>query len=193
MPLTRAERKLVETAKEIAALTGNDLDTVDSWDIDFRPHGIRAAINQMVIGEIITRYTLLDELLGSLIAKYYFRVPMQPTNFRKWWRTKKFRIFNHHILDEMFLLKKMQIAHAIKPIPGNIQSSIHRVNSVRNAFAHSFFPENRKEHKKLGTVLYQGKDIRTPEGLDGFFTDSLAAYNFIAKRVYTGWVEYDSE
>src|SRR5258708_21564790 len=130
---------------------------------------------------------LLDELFTSLIAKYFFHVPKQPTNFKKWWRTKKFKIFNHYIMDEMFLLRKMQIIHAIKPLPGNIQSSIHRINSVRNAFAHSFFPENRREHRKLGKVLYMGKDIRTPEGLDAFITDAHDTYNFIAKRVYPGW------
>ena len=189
MPLTRAERKLVKTAKEIAELTGNDLDAVDNWEESFRPYGIRGSINHMVIGEIITRYTLLDELLGSLIAKYFFRVPKKKTNFKGWWRTKKFKIFNHHILDDTFLLKKMQIANAIKPLPHNVQSSIHRINSVRNAFAHSFFPENRKEHMKLGKVLYQGKDIRTPEGLDGFIEDARTTYNFIAKRVFPGWVD----
>jgi len=188
MPLTRSERKLLKTAKEIAELTRNDLDTVGNWEEVFRPYGIRASINHMVIGEIITRYTLLDELLTSLIAKYFFRVPKQPTNFKKWWRTKKFKIFNHLIMDETFLLKKMQIAHAIKPLPGSIQSSIHRINSVRNAFAHSFFPENRKEHKKLGKVLYMGRDIRTHEGLDAFIADASDTYDFIAKRVYTGWV-----
>jgi hypothetical protein len=193
MPLTRAERKLVKIAKEIAELTGNDLNTVGDWEDGFRPYGIRASINHMVIGEIITRYTLLDELLASLISKYFFRVPKQRTNFKKWWRTKKFKIFNHFIMDETFLLKKLQIANAIRPLPGNIQSSIHRINSVRNAFAHSFFPENRKEHKKLGKVLYMGKDIRTPEGLDAFITDARKTYNFIAKRVFPGWVDEDSE
>ena len=189
MPLTKAERNVLKTAKEIAELTRNDLDAVDKWDNgEYRRYAIMGAINQMVTGEIIIRYTLLDELFTSLIAKYFFHVPKQPTNFKKWWRTKKFKIFNHYIMDEMFLLRKMQIIHAIKPLPGNIQSSIHRVNSVRNAFAHSFFPENRREHRKLGKVLYMGKDIRTPEGLDAFITDAHDTYNFIAKRVYPGWV-----
>ena len=190
MPLTKTERKLVKVAKEIAEITGNDLDTVDNWDEgEFRRYAIMGTINHMVIGEVIVRYTLLDELLTSLIAKYFFRVPKQRMKFKKWWRTKKFKIFNHHIMDEMFLLKKMQLAHAIKPIPGSVQSSIQRVNSVRNAFAHSFFPENRREHRKLGKVPYMGKDIRTPDGLDAFVTDALSAYNAIAKRVYPGWID----
>ena len=135
-----------------------------------------------------SRYTLLDELLGSLVAKYFFRVPKQRTNFKKWWRTKKFKIFNHYILDETFLLKKMQIAHAIKPLPGNIQSSIHRINSVRNAFAHSFFPRIGKSTKSWGRLLYMGKDIQTPEGLDAFIIDAHDTYNFIAKRVFPSWI-----
>jgi hypothetical protein len=188
VPLTTAGRKLLATAKEIAELTRNDLENVDDWNAEYILVALQRSINNMVVGEVVIRYTLLDELLTSLISKYYFDVPKQRTNFKKWWRTKKFRVFNHHIMDEMFLLKKMQIAHAIKPLPGNIQSSIQRLNAIRNAFAHSFFPENRREHMKVHKVLYMGKDIRTPEGLEIFIDDSITTFDFIAKRVYRGWV-----
>jgi hypothetical protein len=53
----------LKIAKEIAELTGNDLDAVGDWEEVFRPYGIRASINHTVIAEIITRYTHLDELL----------------------------------------------------------------------------------------------------------------------------------
>jgi hypothetical protein len=33
-----------------------------------------------------------------------------------------------------------------------------------------------------------GRDIRTPEGLNGFITDAQDTYNFIAKRVFPGWI-----
>jgi len=186
MALTRAERKLLKVAQEIAELTKMDFNSAEDWDREeINPYyGIKGAIKNMVVAEVVTRYTLLDELLTDIIAKYFFQIPKQPTNFKKWWRTKKFKIFAHYIMDEMFLLKKMQIVHAIKPLPRNIQSSLHRINSVRNAFAHSFFPENRKEHRKVRKVLYLGKDIRTPEGLDAFILDAHETFNYLFDRAF---------
>jgi hypothetical protein len=79
--------------------------------------------------------------------------------------------FTHHILDEMYLLKKMELVHAIDPLPSEVIKTIRKVNALRNAFAHSFFPENRKEHRKHKKVLYSGKDIHTHEGLELFLND----------------------
>jgi hypothetical protein len=59
----------------------------------------------------------------------------------------------------------MDVVHAIKPLPSDVRKAIQKINAVRNAFAHSFFPENRKEHRKNKKVLYGGTDIRTQQGL----------------------------
>jgi hypothetical protein len=76
----------------------------------------------------------------------------------------------------------MALVHAIKPLPKDVTSAIHRVNTIRNAFAHSFFPENRKEHRKNKKVLYNGKDIRTYEGIETFIDDAHTAFNYLARR-----------
>jgi hypothetical protein len=100
---------------------------------------------------------------------------------------KKFRVFVHFMLDEMYLLKKMQLVHAIRPLPKDVRRTIERVNAIRNAMAHSFFPENRREYHPVGKVLYDGKDIRTSDGLRQFKDDCHEAYDYIAKRVYRQW------
>jgi hypothetical protein len=51
------------------------------------PH-LKLAINNMVIAEIVTRYTLLDEVLSHIIAKYFFKPPKVNIHFGKLWRTK---------------------------------------------------------------------------------------------------------
>src|SRR5262249_5732367 len=53
---------------------------------------------------------------------------------------------------------------------------------VRNAFAHSLFPENRKEHRKNKEVLYGDKDIRTHRGLKSFLVDYHLAFNYLERR-----------
>jgi hypothetical protein len=116
-------------------------------------------------------------------------VPKKSIHFQKLWRTKKFSTFTHHILDEIFLIKKMALIHAIKPLPKDVTSAIHRVNTIRNAFAHSFFPENRKEHRKNKRVLYNGKDIRTYEGIEAFIDDAHTAFNYLARRAFGRWTK----
>lgn len=130
-----------------------------------------------MVAEVITRYTLLDEVLSDYLCRHYFK---KPDNSRFiFWKQKKFRLFVHFMLDEMYLLKKMQMVHAIKPLPKDVRETIQKVNALRNAMAHSFFPENRKEHMKVGKVLYSGKDIRTSKGLRQFHSDCHAAHSFL--------------
>jgi hypothetical protein len=105
------------------------------------------------------------------------------------WRQEKFRVFVNYVMDEMFLIKKMELVQAIRPFPREVRSTVHRVNSIRNAMAHSFFPENRKEHRKVGKVLYLEQDIRTSEGLEGFQEDCHAAWVYLARRAYGKWHE----
>jgi hypothetical protein len=104
-----------------------------------------------------------------------------------YWRQKKFRVFVHFMLDEMYLLRKMQMVHAIRPLPKEVRRTIEKVNAIRNGMAHSFFPENRKEHHKIGKVLYDGKDIRTTEGLQKFKEDCGEAYYYIQRRAFRRW------
>jgi hypothetical protein len=132
----------------------------------------------MVISEVVLRYTLLDEILADVIVKYFF----DSSDFPRLWRTKKFSTSVHHVLDEMYLLKKMDMVHAIKPLPSDVIKAIRKINSVRNAFAHSLFPENRKEYRKNNKVLYGDKDIRTGEGLKNFLADCRVAFAYLERR-----------
>jgi hypothetical protein len=76
----------------------------------------------------------------------------------------------------------MEIVHAIKDIPKNVKNAIYDLNGMRNAFAHSLYPENRREHKKHKTVFYRGKDIRTYDGLKMFMEDTHQAHMYLWRR-----------
>jgi hypothetical protein len=187
MALTILQRKLRKEADKIA-----EMAQVDYWNIEkkwdeplWRTVGLRIAIARLVTAEVVSQYTFLDEVLSDLICRYYYKKPNNPKFI--FWKRKKFRIFVHFMLDEMYLLKKMQLVHAIKPLPKEVRETIAKVNAVRNAMAHSFFPENRKEHMKDHKVLYAGKDIRTVAGLQQFKDDCDEAYAYIAKRVHGIW------
>ncbi len=183
-PDSRRQRELFREADGIARLTQLNYRMIEEADPDARIPLLRNAINKMIVAEMVTRYTLLDEILSDLIARYFFKQPKNLLHFGKLWRTKKFETFTHHVLDEMYLLKKMELVHAIDPLPSQTTKTIRRVNALRNAFAHSFFPENRKEHRKNKKVLYSGKDIRTAEGLELFLNDWHPTWTYLARRAY---------
>jgi len=181
MRLTKNQRALLKEAEAIAYLTNLDFNQIEKKDTD-RTLALQIAIHKMVIAEVVMRYTFLDEILADLIAKYYFRQVKTRIDFVKLWRSTKFSTFVHHVLDEMYLLKKMEFVHTIRPLPPDVMKTIRKINAVRNAFAHSLFPENRKEHRKNKKVLYGDRDIRTQEGLKKFLEDWQPTFNYLAQR-----------
>lgn len=120
--------------------------------------------NQLIRSEVIMAYTIVDEFLSVRIASYQFG---KAKSFIQLWKTKKFKNFNHYILEELSTLAKLRFAKEIKKIPTSIVSDIERLNSLRNALAHSFFPQNLKRNR----TLWKGQDIFTLEGAKKFCED----------------------
>jgi hypothetical protein len=168
-----------EDALEIARLIG-----VDELSITRSTYVAEVAIAKMVTAHVVTRYTLLDQILADTIFVYFFMQDPPSQRFESNWASDAHRIFFHHILDEMFLLKKLAIVQAIGPVPSDITAVLQRVNALRNALAHSFIPESRKEYKASGKVLYANVDIRTPAGIDKLNADCDGALDYLFARAY---------
>jgi hypothetical protein len=100
-------------------MTGFDISEIKSHS------GLRLAINKMVVAEVIQSYTLLDKILGELILAYFLQVQPDAPRFPN------------------------QSASSAVTIPSEVLDTVRKVNAVRNALAHSFFPELRKEYKKV--------------------------------------------
>jgi len=180
--LTAKQRRLIAEFEEIAASIKMDYWNILDYAEDGRTVILQLMKQQLVRSEIITRYTLLDEFLTSIICHYYFRTPGKQFSYAKLWRTKKFQIFAHYIMDETYLLKKMTIVNAIKEIPAPVKSAIARINDVRNAIAHSFLPENRRQYKPYKKVMYQHADIFTKEGITKFLDDAERAQDYLIQQ-----------
>jgi hypothetical protein len=127
----------------------------------------------MVLAEILSKYTMVDQELSDLIQKYFFGNQD---------RTKRLMVFRQHILDDLFLIKKMDMVHEIKDIPKNVRNTIYDLNGMRNAFAHSVHPEYRRAHKKHMKVFYRGKDIETYDGLKMFMENTNQAHMYLWRR-----------
>jgi hypothetical protein len=82
------------------------------------------------------------------------------------------------------LLKKLTIANAITPVPADVRNVIKRINTVRNALAHSFFPENRRRYMAEKKGTYNGVHLFTLDGVKKFDDDFQTVCDYLMKRVF---------
>ncbi len=186
MALTRTEKTLRAEVEEIAAAV-----RMDVWNIERykqppfdRKALLRIMKDKLVRSHVILKYTYIDELLTDIICNYYFHVQSKKnTTYREMWKTKRFRTFVHYLMDETFLIKKLSLVEAIKNVPTDVSSAIRGINDVRNALAHSLFPENRRRYMMSKKLLYSGKHLLSLEGIEAFNQDCAIAERWLGKKV----------
>jgi hypothetical protein len=182
--LTPKQRHLITEIEDIAASIRMDYWNICDYDEDGRTSILEVMKQQLIRGEIVMKYTLLDEFLSVIISNYYFKNPKSETTFKRLWQTKKFQLFAHYFLDETYLLNKMRLVHAIKEIPSDVRNALERINALRNAIAHSFFPENRRQYKAHKKVMYQGTNIFTKDGVAKFLADATRAEDYLMHQAF---------
>jgi hypothetical protein len=69
--------------------------------------------------------------------------------------------------QDMYPLEKLRLIKAFRELPKKIVSDIQDLNTVRNALAHAFFPENLKKAKPT----WKGKNIFSLATLATFQAD----------------------
>lgn len=163
--LNATQRQLVRDINELNGLFLLDPRNItDGYEPASWTPRLQLARNQLIRSQILMDYTLIDEFLNTRIAHFFFG---RKKPFWKLWRTKKFRLFNYHVVEDLSLLKKLQLVRAISPIPIGIREDIERLNSLRNGIAHAFFPENLKKAKPV----WKGENIFTLKGVRKFQDD----------------------
>jgi hypothetical protein len=188
LPLTLAEERLLSEVQNITDAIGMDFrKTVNYPKGHARRDYLKSIKDRLIRAEVIIKYTIVDEYLTMMICDYYF-LRSKDTTYRKLWKTKPFRVFVHYLMDETFLNKKIAVVKAITSVPDNVSSAIMRINDVRNALAHSFFPENRRRYMPDKKVMYRGVDLMTLAGVEKFQEDArLASAFFQAKLLRRHW------
>jgi hypothetical protein len=192
--LTHTQKHLVEELDSIMSAANLDywniLDRDPKYDQN-RTIVLEAIMREIVRGEVISQYTLIDEHLGSNICNYVF----DSNRFGTLWKTKKFERFNYFILEKMSLMEKLAFVKDVYVVPKAIASDIEAINAIRNALAHAFFPENLRAYRKkrgtesrtkCGTAYrnlagphYKGIDIFSLGGVERFLNDSRRAASFL--------------
>ena len=180
--LTTAQRRLKREIEEISSSL-----RMDHWNILEYPRNERSVTlelmkRSLVNQEIIWGYTLIDEYLSDIICNYYFKKRKNEVTYRRLWKEKKFEIFNHYIIEEIYFLQKLRIVHTIGEVPSNLRNSMEAINALRNSIAHSFFPENRRQYVKNKKVTYDGEDIYTKLGVEKLLNNIHQVIRYLETR-----------
>ena len=154
--LTKLQRSLVKELRELADLFSVDYENILAYEPAARTTKLQLMRSRLIRGEVVFWYTYIDELLSHRIIRFYFPVHRGP----RLWKTKRFRFFNHHVLEELSLLQKVRFARAVKELSKASIRTIEQLNMVRNGLAHAFFPENLKRSKPI----WSGKSLFTLDG-----------------------------
>jgi hypothetical protein len=185
--LTQRQRKLIRELEEIASVV-----RIDYWNIRDREKEARTPVlevtkRELIRGEVIGQYTLIDDLLSTEVCLYF----LPGKDLIKQWKTKKFRRFNYYVIERLYMTQKLAFLKDVYDVPRDIASRIEEINALRNAMAHAFFPENLRVYQMKGrpgprkpvTVRYRGQDLFSVEGVTAFVADCSTVTDFLFRKL----------
>jgi hypothetical protein len=169
--LTRKQKRLVSELRRLYKCL-----ELDFYDIGAYPRERRTVLLELmnraaVRQEVVTAYTHIDEYIASELCVHFFGTKRR---FPDLWKTKKFQLFNAHFLEEMSLMPKFRYVKSLTKVPKTVAGDIDRLNALRNAVAHSFFPENVRKSR----AEWKGKSIFAFEGIERFKQDMFVVKLF---------------
>jgi len=180
--LTPKQRALITEVKGLMSRLYLDPDELATLkDSGERTTRLELAKRQIVSGAIILDYVLMDEFLTCVMCWHFFG---KTRGFPELWKTKRFQVFNFQLMEKTYLVQKLDFVKAIHNIPKPVVSDLMALNDLRNAVAHSFFPENRRRKPE-----WKNQNVFEKAGFVRFKEDMIALKNFFLKRCFRGLPE----
>ncbi len=175
--LTRKQKAIIREIEELTDLFGlSPQKVIENASDPHTTERLELIKSQLVRSEVVISYTIIDEFLSTRIARFQFG---RSVEFYKLWKTKKFKLFNYHVIEELSLMAKLRFAKAIRPIHKSIAADIERLNTLRNGLAHAFFPENLKRSKPE----WKGMSIFSIDGAKRFSEDMEAIFRYFKPEI----------
>ena len=174
MKLTKRQREIANDIKyltEVLKLTP-ELSGVDR---EFRTVHLELARRHLVTSGVLNQYLWMDEMLNDTICRELFP---RSAAYPQLWHTKWFKAFNYYVLERIYLVQKADFARATTRMPKKVYKDLMALNELRNALAHSFFPENRRVKPS-----WKGANIFSRDGFDQFRNDMGRAAEFFLNRI----------
>ncbi len=169
--MTAAEQREAAKLAQLVRAAGLDLSRLTKYPRRNRLGVLEVMQRQTVVGAVLSRYTYIDELLGCAVAWEFFDAAR---SFPQLWRSKRFKAFNYFVLDQLYLAQKLKLVQYLHAVPRRIASTTMALNELRNAVAHSFFPENRKQKPVWG-----GRLIFDVEAVEAFDADTQQVVDWL--------------
>lgn len=169
--LTKKQRDLVRELREIYDLLCIDFYDIGAYDKEERTVRLELMRNMVVRAEVIMKYVLVDEFLNGELCDHFFG---RKRSYPNLWKTKKFKYFNYHLLEELSLMQKLRYVKSIRKLPKSVCADVERLNALRNGIAHAFFPENLRKSQPV----WKGKNIFSLEALKALEEDIRAVTDF---------------
>jgi len=92
--------------------------------------------------------------------------------------------FMHFITEELFMLRKLALVREIRNFDGEMGRMVPKLNALRNAMAHSFLPENKRDYRKARKVLWNNQDLNTTAGLEAFDADMRTLIDYLFQMAF---------
>ena len=174
--LSRKQRGLVNEIKQITKHLGFDPNDPAHGRGKDLTINLQLSKDQMIRSQVVMVYTFIDELLNRAICRKMFGWAKSDFEFN---RTKKYRAFHNSILEKLPLVQKIDFVKATYNLPAVATKNIYALNDLRNAVAHSFFPERRRVKP-----LWKGQNIFSLGGFSSFQSDMAQTVKLLFKRYW---------
>jgi hypothetical protein len=177
--LTGKQRRLVREVRQLLSTLMLEPDAIlAAEDLAGRTPRLELAKDQIIRSAVVLKYVLMDEFLSAIVCWHYFG---RSRSFPQLWKTKRFRSFNYFVLERLYLLQKLDLVRSIHDIPKPVVADLAALNDLRNAIAHSFFPQNRRRKPE-----WKGQSIFTEDGFERFLEDIGKLSDFFVERFWRG-------
>jgi hypothetical protein len=173
-PLNPKVQTAVQEVRDIVDLLGLDYEALAQSRHDPETQ-LLIVKHKLVRGQVVIWYALIDEFLANRMCRFFFG---RRRTFPQLWRTSKFKVFNHYIVETLTLLEKLRLVREISSVPKAIGQDIERLNALRNGIAHAFFPENLRTLKPL----WKGQDVFAIGGLRSLKGDMDRVIQYFFRR-----------
>lgn len=181
MALTKAQRRVAGEIEGVLRIGGYDWRQVEAiYEPDARLAQLKRIKLDFIRMKVIGDYVFADELLTVIIVAYFFPVK----NFPKRWKNKKMLTFMHFVMEELFLLRKLAVVREIRAFDNRMAQMLQSLNALRNAMAHSFIPEMKRDYRKVKKVIWKGSDLYTSEGIEQFDADMLELHDYLFQMAF---------
>src|SRR5262249_19278490 len=181
MALTRAQQRIVGEIEELLRIGGYDWRVVEElYEPDARLEQLKRIKLDFIRMKVIGDYVFADELLSVIIVAYFFPVKDFPMR----WKNKKMLTFMHFIMEELFMLRKLALVREIRGFDKGMAEMLQSLNALRNAMAHSFVPEMKRDYRKIRKVIWKGQDIYTTQGMAQFDTDMRNLVDYLFQMAF---------